>query len=146
MTLDSKLCEEKKDQQFVKKSKYFRSCIIYVQNWRVCELLRCILTIQKQLTNPQVITNQTDHRWRFGTLERPWIILAFHNTQWSYLFIISIRPSIILSLYITPLSYLSIIYIRPWIILALYNTPWSYLSIISIRPWIILAQRDKTMV
>ena len=58
--------------------KYFRSGIIYVQNGRVyhtCQLLKCILAIQKQLTNrPQVITNQTDHRWRFGTLERPWNI------------------------------------------------------------------------
>jgi hypothetical protein len=37
--------------------KYFRSGIIYIQNWRVCELLKCFL-IQKQLTNrPQVITN-----------------------------------------------------------------------------------------
>jgi hypothetical protein len=35
-------------------------------NWRVCELLKCILSIQKQLTNrPQVITNQTDHKWTF---------------------------------------------------------------------------------
>ena len=50
--------------------KYFRSGIIYVQNWRVCELSKCILAIQKQLTNrPQVITNQTNHRWTFGTLE-----------------------------------------------------------------------------
>jgi hypothetical protein len=40
--------------------------------FRVCELLKCILATQKQLTNrSQVITNQTDHRWRFGTLERP---------------------------------------------------------------------------
>ena len=55
--------------------KYFRSGIIYVQNWRVCELLKCILAIQKQLTNrPQVITNQTDHRWTFVTVERPWNI------------------------------------------------------------------------
>jgi len=23
-------------------------------------------------TRPQVITNQTDQRWTFGTLERPW--------------------------------------------------------------------------
>ena len=50
--------------------KYFRSGIIYVQNWRVRELLKCILAIQKQLTNrPQVITNQTYHRGAFGTLE-----------------------------------------------------------------------------
>jgi hypothetical protein len=55
--------------------KYFWSGIIYVQNWRVCELLKCILAIQKQLTNrPQVIPNQTDHRWTFGTIERPWNI------------------------------------------------------------------------
>ena len=55
--------------------KYFRSGIIYAQNWRVCELLTCILAIQKQLTNrPQVITNQTEHRWTFGTFERPWNI------------------------------------------------------------------------
>ena len=34
------------------------------------ELLKCILAIQKQPTNrPQVITNQTDHRWTLGTLE-----------------------------------------------------------------------------
>ena len=33
------------------RDKYFRSGIIYVQNWRVCELLKCILSIQKQLTN-----------------------------------------------------------------------------------------------
>ena len=31
-------------------TKYFRSGIIYVQNWRVCELLKCILAMQKQLT------------------------------------------------------------------------------------------------
>jgi hypothetical protein len=31
--------------------KYFRFGIIYVQNWRVCELLKCILAIQKQLSN-----------------------------------------------------------------------------------------------
>jgi hypothetical protein len=31
--------------------KNFRSGIIYVQNWRVCELLKFILAIQKQLTN-----------------------------------------------------------------------------------------------
>jgi hypothetical protein len=55
--------------------KYFRSGIIYVQNWRVCVLLKCILAIQKQLTNrPQVITNRTDNRWTFGTLERLWNI------------------------------------------------------------------------
>jgi hypothetical protein len=49
--------------------------IINVQNWRVCELLKCFLAIQKQRTNrPQVITNQTDHRWTFVTLERPWNI------------------------------------------------------------------------
>jgi len=36
--------------------KYFISGIIYVQNWRVCELLKCILAIQKQPTNrPQLI-------------------------------------------------------------------------------------------
>ena len=36
--------------------KYFRSGIIYAQNWQVRELLRCILAIQKQLTNrPQVL-------------------------------------------------------------------------------------------
>ena len=55
--------------------KYFRSGIINVQNWRVCELLKCFLAIQKQRTNrPQVIANQTDHRWTFVTLERPWNI------------------------------------------------------------------------
>jgi hypothetical protein len=34
------------------------------QIWHnICELLKCILAIQKQLTNqPQVITNQRDHR------------------------------------------------------------------------------------
>ena len=37
--------------------KYFRSGIIYVQNWRVCELLKCILAIQKQLT---AINNKSD--------------------------------------------------------------------------------------
>jgi hypothetical protein len=56
--------------------RYFRSGIIYVQNWRVCELLKCILAIQKQLTNrPQVITNQTDHRWTFDT----WKTLKYLN-------------------------------------------------------------------
>ena len=35
---------------YKKRYKYFRSDIIYVQNWRVCELLKCILAIQKQLT------------------------------------------------------------------------------------------------
>jgi uncharacterized protein with PQ loop repeat len=35
--------------------KYFRADTIYVQNWRVCALLKCILAMQKQLTNrPQV--------------------------------------------------------------------------------------------
>jgi len=31
--------------------------------------------MQKQLSNrSQVITNHTDYRWTFGTLERPWNI------------------------------------------------------------------------
>jgi hypothetical protein len=30
--------------------KYFKSGVIYVQNGRVCELLKYILAIQKQLT------------------------------------------------------------------------------------------------
>jgi hypothetical protein len=52
--------------------------IVYINNnnnWGVCEPLKCILGIQKQQTNrPQVITNQTDHMWTFGTIERPWNI------------------------------------------------------------------------
>ena len=66
MTLDSKICKKKYINNLFKKTiyktryKYFRSGIIYAQNWRVCELLKCILTIQKQLTNrPRVMTNQT---------------------------------------------------------------------------------------
>ena len=80
LTLDSKLCKKNINNLFKKaiyktRYKYFRSGIIYVQNWRVCELLKCILATQKQLTNrPQIITNQTDHRWTFGTLEKPWNI------------------------------------------------------------------------
>jgi hypothetical protein len=52
---------KKKYQRFAKKKQwinifrtrymYFRSGIINVQNWRVCEPLKCILAIQKQLTN-----------------------------------------------------------------------------------------------
>jgi hypothetical protein len=62
--------------------KYFGSGIIYVQNWRVCALLKCILAIQKQLTNrPQVITNQRDHRWTFETIEKPWNIPVISNTD-----------------------------------------------------------------
>ena len=86
MTLDNKLCFIKITTAHLNKQliniykawykcmyMYFQSGIIYVQNWRVCELLKYILAIQ--LTNrPQVITNQTDHRWAFGTLERPWTI------------------------------------------------------------------------
>ena len=72
----SRMCLKKQLINFYKtRYKYFRSGIIYVQNWKVYELLRCILAIQKQLSNrPQVITNQTDHRWTFGTPERPWNI------------------------------------------------------------------------
>ena len=84
MTLDSNLCKNKISTICLEKQliniykawyKYFKSGIIYVQNWRVRELLKCFLAIQTQLTNrPQVITNQTDHRWTFGTPERPWTI------------------------------------------------------------------------
>jgi hypothetical protein len=60
--------------------KYFRSGIIYVQNWRVCELLKCILAIQKQPTNrPQLIINQTDHFWdNWKTLKYLNINDSFH--------------------------------------------------------------------
>ena len=68
MTLDRKLCLKKISTICLKKQliniyktryKYFRSDIIYVQNWRVCELLGCILAIQKQPTNrPQL--NKSD--------------------------------------------------------------------------------------
>jgi hypothetical protein len=68
MTLDRKLCLKKISTICLKKQliniyktryKYFRSDIIYVQNWRVCELLECILAIQKQPTNrPQL--NKSD--------------------------------------------------------------------------------------
>ena len=56
---DSKICKKKKISTisnllkraiYKTRYKYFRSDIIYVQNWRVCELLKCILAIQKQLT------------------------------------------------------------------------------------------------
>ena len=62
------------------RDKYFRSGIIYVQNWRVCELLKCILAIQKQLTasnnksdRPQVNIWDT---WK--TLKYLNIIDSFH--------------------------------------------------------------------
>jgi hypothetical protein len=42
--------------------KYFRSGIIYVQNWRVCELLKCILAIQKQLMNRPTSSNNKSDR------------------------------------------------------------------------------------
>ena len=56
--------------------KYYRSGIIYVQNWRVCELLKCIRAIQKQLTNrSQVIINQTPHMNIWNT----WKTLKYLN-------------------------------------------------------------------
>ena len=71
-----------KNAKYKTRYKYFRSGIMYVQDWRVCELLKCILAIQKQLTNqPQVITNQTDHRWTFGTL---WKTLKYLNINDSF--------------------------------------------------------------
>ena len=63
----SKICKKQISTICIKKQliniyktryKYFRCGIMYVQNWRVCELLKYILAAQKQLTNrPQVITN-----------------------------------------------------------------------------------------
>ena len=54
-------CVQKNINNLLKKAiyktryKYFRSDIIYVQNWRICELLKRVLAMQKQLTNrPQV--------------------------------------------------------------------------------------------
>jgi hypothetical protein len=54
LILNSKLCKKNINNLFKKaiyktRYKYFRSGIIYVRNWRVCELLKCILAIQKQL-------------------------------------------------------------------------------------------------
>jgi hypothetical protein len=51
LILDSKICKKKHINNLLKKAIYktrykrFRSGIIYVQNWRVCELLKCILAI-----------------------------------------------------------------------------------------------------
>jgi hypothetical protein len=91
LTLDSKICKKKDINNLFKKAIYktrythFRSGIIYVQNWRVCELLKCILAIQKQLTNrPQVITNQTDHRWKTNY----WYFFNKAYYQESYILII----------------------------------------------------------
>ena len=42
--------------------KYFKFCMIYVQNWRVRELLNILSQYKNQLTNrPHVISNQTNH-------------------------------------------------------------------------------------
>jgi hypothetical protein len=72
--------------------KYFRSGIIYVQNWRVFELLKCILAMQKQLTNrPQVMTNQTDHRWRFVTLVVTWKTFKYLNINDSLTSVLNIN-------------------------------------------------------
>ncbi len=69
MTLDSKLSfktYQQLNKQLINiykaRYKYFKSGIFNVQNRRVRELLKCFLAIQKSTNEPQVNTNQTDHR------------------------------------------------------------------------------------
>ena len=57
---------------FKTRYKYIRSGIIYVQFWRVCELLKCIITIQKTINETTASNNKSDRpQVNIWTLERP---------------------------------------------------------------------------
>ena len=64
--------------------KYFRSGIIYVQNWHVCELLKCILAIQKQLMNrPTTASNNKSDRPQVKICDT-WKTLKYLNINDSF--------------------------------------------------------------
>jgi len=54
---------------------YIQDTIQVFQIWHnLCSELTSNLAIQKQPTNRSNLTNQTDHKWTFGTLKRHWNI------------------------------------------------------------------------
>jgi hypothetical protein len=53
---------------------WYKLCSELTSTWTLNIYIYSRNTHKQQTNRPQVIINQTDHRWRLGTLERPWNI------------------------------------------------------------------------